>query len=48
MDGVYGLTLMSPDGREQRILAWLPTDEVRQDFYEKARKSGLKIVEKRK
>ncbi len=48
MDGVYGLTLMSPDGREQRTLAWLPTDEVRQNFYEKARRNGISIVKSEK
>ena len=44
MNGIYELTLRAPDGRERRILAWFPTDEVRQDFYEKARKRGLEII----
>ena len=45
MTGIYELTLRAQDGRERRILAWLPTDAVRQDFYDKARKRGLKVTE---
>ena len=45
MNGIYELTLRAPDGRERRTLAWFPTEEVRQDFYEKARKRGLEIIE---
>ena len=44
VNGVYELTLLAPDGRERRMLAWLPTEAVRQDFYEKARRNGLEIV----
>jgi len=44
MEGIYELTLRAPDGREQRTLAWLPTEQVLQDFYEKARKKGLEII----
>ena len=44
-NNVYGITLRAPDGRERRMLAWLPTDECRQDFYDKARKRGLEIIE---
>ena len=44
MTGIYELTLRAPDGRERRTLAWFPTEEVRQDFYEKARKRGLEII----
>lgn len=44
MTGVYDLTLRASDGREQRTLAWFPTEAVRQDFYEKARRNGLEIV----
>lgn len=44
MNGIYELTLRAPDGRERRTLAWFPTDEVQQDFYEKARKRGLEII----
>ena len=43
MTGIYELTLRAPDGRERRTLAWFPTDEVRQNYYEKARKRGLEI-----
>ncbi len=45
MNGIYELTLRAPDGRERQVLAWLPTEAVRQDFYEKARKRGLTIIE---
>lgn len=44
MTGIYELTLRASDGRERRTLAWLPTEAIRQDFYEKARSSGLEIV----
>jgi len=44
MMGVYDLTLRASDGRERRMLAWLPTEAVRQDFYEKARRNGLDII----
>lgn len=44
MTGVYDFTLRAPDGREQRMLAWLPTEAVRQDFYEKARRNGLEAI----
>lgn len=43
--GVYSLTLRAPDGRERRTLAWLPNEAVRRDFYEKARKRGLEVIE---
>lgn len=42
---VYPLTLTAPDGRELRTLAWLPTEAVRRDFYEKAAKRGLNVTE---
>jgi len=45
MDGIYELTLRAQDGRERRILAWLPTDVCLQDFYDKARKRGLTVIE---
>ena len=44
MNGVYDLTLRASDGRERRMLAWLPTEAVRQDFCEKARRNGIEIV----
>ena len=46
MNGIYELTLRAPDGRERQVLAWFPTEEVRQDYYEKARKRGLEVIEK--
>ena len=45
MNGIYELTLRAKDGRERRTLAWLPTEAVKQDYYEKARKRGLEIIE---
>lgn len=45
LTGVYALTLRAPDGRERRMLAWLPTEPVRQEFYEKARRSGIEIID---
>ena len=43
MTGIYELTLRAPDGRERRQLALVPNDQVRQDYYDKARKRGLEI-----
>lgn len=43
MDGVYELILRAPDGRERRQLALVPNEQVRQDYYDKARKRGLEI-----
>ena len=45
MPGIYELTLKAPDGQERRILAWLPTEAVKQDFYEKCRRRGLRIFQ---
>lgn len=44
-EGVYALTLRAPSGEERKTLAWLPTETVRRDFYEKARKNGLEVIE---
>lgn len=44
MQGIYELTLKAPDGREKRTLAWIPTEEVRRNFYEKARQNGIDII----
>ena len=44
-DNIYELILRAPDGRERRELAWFPNDRVRQDFYDKARKRGLEVIE---
>lgn len=44
MKGVYGITLRARNGREQRTLAWLPTEATRLEFYKKARKNGLEII----
>ena len=48
MTDIHDLTLRASDGREQRMLAWLPTEAVRQDFYEKARRNGIEIVKSEK
>ena len=45
MDGIYELTLRAADGRERQVLAWLPTEAVKQDFYTKARKRGLEVID---
>lgn len=44
-EGVYALTLRAPSGEERKTLAWLPNEAVRQDFYAKARKRGLEVIE---
>ena len=44
-EGVYALPLRAPSGEERKTLAWLPTEAVRQDFYQKARKRGLEVIE---
>lgn len=45
MDTVHELILRTRDGRERTELVWLPTPEVREAFYEKARRCGLEIIE---
>ena len=44
MENVVGVTLRAQDGREQRSLAWFPTEAVRRDVYEKAQKRGLQVI----
>lgn len=46
MEQVYELTLRASDGREQRVLAWLPNHQVLQHFYDRAHKNGLEVIEK--
>ena len=43
MNGIYELILRAPDGRERRQLAYVPNEQVLQDYYTKARKRGLDI-----
>ena len=43
IQGIYELVLRAPDGRERRQLAIVPNEQVRQDYYDKASKNGLKI-----
>ena len=45
MTGVYRITLRAVDGREKQMLAWLPAEEFRRAFYERAERNGLQIVE---
>lgn len=45
-NNVYPITLRAKDGRERCLLVWLPNEQVRQDFYEKARKRGLEVIVK--
>ena len=45
MNTIQGLTLRTKDGREQRTLAWFPTEECRRDFYAKAAKRDLTVTE---
>lgn len=42
---VYPITLRAANGQERTTLAWFPNEAVRADFYEKARKRGLEIIE---
>lgn len=44
MTNIYELTLTAPDGRERHTLAWLPTEEVKQDFYMKAKRNKLTVT----
>lgn len=43
MTGIYELLMKAPDGRERRTLVWLPTEAVKQDYMNKARKRGLTV-----
>lgn len=45
VNGIYELVLRAPDGRERRMLAWLPTEAIMQDFYEKAKRYGISVTE---
>ncbi len=44
-NGVYELTLRAPDGRERKTLVWFPNEQVRQDFYIRAARRGLQVIE---
>ena len=45
VNNVYPITLRAPDGRERKTLAWFPNETVRTDFYKKAKKKGLEVIE---
>lgn len=42
MTGIYELILKAPDGSERKMLAFLPTEETRRNFFTAAEKKGLK------
>ncbi|MBO4499161.1 MAG: hypothetical protein J5732_02780 [Bacteroidaceae bacterium] len=42
---IHSFTLRAKDGRERRTLVWIPNEAVREDFYIKARKRGLEVIE---
>ena len=44
-NGVYEVTLRAPDGRERKTLVWFPNEQVRQDFYSRAARQGLEVIE---
>ena len=43
MNGVYKVVLKSKDGRERETLAYLPTEEARQNYLAAARKRGIEV-----
>lgn len=45
MNGIHELILRANDGRERRTLAWFPNENVRKEFYERAHKNGLEIID---
>ena len=45
MNGVYEIILRAPDGRERKTLVWFPNESVRQEFYSRAARRGLEVIE---
>ena len=45
MTGISEIILRAPDGQERWTLVWFPNEQVRKDYYAKARKRGLEIIE---
>ena len=43
-DRVFELTLRAPDGREKKMLVWLPTAQTRREFFERAVRNGLEVI----
>lgn len=43
MADIFELILSAPDGREQRMAAWLPSERARQELYSDADKHGLRV-----
>lgn len=48
MNGVSIITLRSMVGGEKRMLAWLPTEETRQNLISAASRNGVSIEESHK
>lgn len=45
MNGVMDLTLRAQDGRERRNLVYLPTAAMREEYFARAAKWGLEVIE---
>ena len=43
-DRVFELTLRAHDGREKKTLVWFPTEQTRREFYERAARNGLEVI----
>lgn len=43
MAGFYEIMLRSKDGLERRVLAYLPTEEIKQNFLASAKRRGLAV-----
>jgi len=44
LTGVYAITLTAPDGRERKTLAFLPTEETKNNYLAAATKRGLSVA----
>lgn len=44
VSAIFLLTLRAKDGREMHMAAYLPTNEVRRHFFEKAKQNGLQVI----
>lgn len=43
MTDIYELILRTPDGREQRMAAWITGERVKQNIIAAARRNGLEV-----
>ena len=41
---IYEIILKTPDGREKRMLVYLPTEEIKQNFLASAERKGLEVT----